>query len=62
VNLLYVILITIISAVDGQVIEQYTDGEPVTLEQCNRTLIEKGPIPAHDGLAIVASCKRVDIV
>lgn len=57
---LYTIWVIVINATNGDVIEQYVSSQPMTLEKCNTTLIEKGPIPVHDGKAVVAVCQKVD--
>jgi hypothetical protein len=56
---LYVILIQLISAVNGDVIFEYHVGTPMTLEECNAELLKQGVIPAHDGVAIVTFCDKV---
>jgi len=52
--------IIVISAINGDVIDEQIGSTPMTLEDCNRTLIEKGPIPVHDGKAIFAVCRKVE--
>jgi len=58
-NALYIVLIQLISAVDGSVITQYHVGEPVTLQECNAKLLRMGPIKARDGIAVVTWCQKV---
>jgi hypothetical protein len=60
VKLLYTIWVLVISSTDGHVIEEYVGSQPMTLERCNISLIEKGPIPVHDGKAVVAMCRKVE--
>lgn len=59
-KVLYTIWVFVISSSNGELVDQYVGTTPYTLEQCNRTLIEKGPIPAHDGKAVFAVCKKLD--
>lgn len=60
VNVLYTMWIIVISSINGEVIDQQAGSTPMSLEQCSRTLIEKGPIPAHDGQAIFAVCRKAE--
>ena len=57
---LYTMWIIVISAVNGDVLDEEAGSKPMTLEECNRMLIEKGPIPVHDGKAIFAVCRKAE--
>lgn len=60
VKALYVIWVFIINATNGELIDEHGGTQAMTLEDCNRTLIEKGPIPAQDGKAVFAVCKKLE--
>ena len=60
VKVLYTIWIYIISATNGDLIDEYGGGKAMTLEQCSQALIDKGPIPAQDGKAVFAVCKKLE--
>lgn len=57
---LYTIYLIVISAITGDVIEEYVASPPMTLEECNRTLIEKGPIPVHEDKAVFGACRKIE--
>lgn len=59
---LYILVIQLISAINGDVVHEYHSGEPVTLEACIKTMANKGPIPVRDGLATVLSCQKVETI
>lgn len=50
-NTLYVIVILFINSTQGN--------KPMTLEECTKVLVERGPVKAED-VAQVGVCKRYD--
>lgn len=56
---LYVIVIYLLNSTTGDLEQELRSSTPLTLEQCNRVLIERGPVPVKDGLAQMAVCQKL---
>lgn len=59
--MLYVIVLYLINATTGELEHTLVSDEPLTLEQCNKVLIERGPVPVVDGLAQFAVCQKQNV-
>ena len=55
----YVIVIYLLNSTTGDLEQELRSSTPLTLEQCNQALIDRGPVPAKDGLAQVAVCQKL---
>lgn len=57
---LYTIIVYLINATTGDLEQEYASSQPMTLEQCSQTLINRGPVLAKDGLAQFAVCRKIE--
>jgi hypothetical protein len=60
-NSLYVIVVYLLNASNGELESEYVSSEPVTLEVCAQSLIDRGPVPVKDGQAQFAFCRKLDV-
>jgi hypothetical protein len=56
---LYVIVVYLLNSTTGDLEHELRSSTPLTLEQCNQALIDRGPVPAKDGLAQMAVCQKL---
>lgn len=59
-NTLYVIVIMFINSATGEYMFEVQGAKPMTLEECTKTLVERGPVSAKDETAQFGVCKRYD--
>jgi hypothetical protein len=59
-NSLYVIVVYLLNASNGELESEYVSSKPLTLEVCARSLIERGPVPVKDGQAQFAVCRKLE--
>lgn len=59
-TVLYVIVIYFISATTGEYQGELKSEKPMTLQECTKTLIERGPVNVVDGVAQVGACTKYD--
>jgi hypothetical protein len=57
---LYVIVVYLLNATTGEPEQEYRSAMPMTLEECSRTLTDRGPVPVKDGLATFAVCSKLE--
>lgn len=57
---LYVIVVLLLNATTGEVEDEQVSNVPMSLEDCTKTLVERGPVPVTDGVAIVAGCRKLE--
>lgn len=57
-NALYVIVIFFINATSGEYLFEIKGNKPMTLEECTKTLMERGPQAAVDNVAQVGVCMK----
>jgi hypothetical protein len=57
---LYVVVVYLISAVNGELQQELVSSKPMTAEACMEALSDRGPVPVRDGLAQFAVCKKVE--
>ena len=57
---LYVIVVYLLNATTGEPEQEYRSATPMTLEDCSRALMERGPVPVKDGLATYAVCSKLE--
>lgn len=55
----WLIVVWLINAATGEPEREYVSSKPLTLEECNRALIERGPVPVKDNQAQYAFCQKV---
>jgi hypothetical protein len=56
---IYVIVVLLINATTGESEGEYVSGKPMLLEDCAKTLIERGPVSVKDNQAQVTVCRKV---
>lgn len=57
---LYVVVVYLLNAVNGDIEEQYVSSKPMTAEACLQALSDRGGVPVKDGLAQYAVCKQLE--
>jgi hypothetical protein len=62
VKALYTIVVYLINATTGDLEREIVSSKPLTLEQCNLALIERGPVPVKDGQATFMVCRKDETV
>jgi hypothetical protein len=55
----WVIVIWFLNATTGEPESQYVASKPMSIEECNLALIERGPVPVRDNKAQFAYCQKV---
>lgn len=57
---IYQIIVFLLNATTGELEQEYASSQPMTLEACDRALIERGPVPVKDNQAQFAVCRKVE--
>lgn len=54
----YVLWAIVMSATTGEVLEGQPLSDPLTLDECLKAQVERGPVPVMDGKAAIFVCTR----
>jgi len=55
----YVIVIYLLNSTTGDLEQELRSSAPLTLEECNQVLIDRGPVPVKAGQAQMAVCQKL---